>query len=48
MYSKCHMSLIMEMYPTYEISDITGNVMCPCHVKLMCMKCKISDTAGYV
>ena len=26
MYSKCHMSLTMEMYQTHEISDITGNV----------------------
>ena len=26
MYSKCHMSLTMEMYLTHEISDIIGNV----------------------
>ena len=26
MYSKCHMSLILEMCKTYEISDTTGNV----------------------
>ena len=50
MYGKCHMSLTMEMYPTHEISDITGNVqeMSYVLVLLMCMKCKISDTAGYV
>ena len=29
MYSKCHMSLTLEMCTTHEISDNTGNVMCP-------------------
>ena len=46
MYSKCHMSLTMEMYTTHEISDITGNIMCPC-LELY-MKCEISDITGNV
>ena len=40
MYSKCHMSLTMEMYvyPTHEISryhkKCSGNVMCPLSSKI--------------
>ena len=43
MYSKCRMSLILEMCRTREIS---GNFMCPC-LKLY-MKCEIFDITGNV
>ena len=46
MYSKYHVSLILEMWRTHEISDIAGNFMCPC-LELY-MKCEISDITGNV
>ena len=44
MYSKCHMSLILEMCRTHEISDTAGNVqeMSFFLVLEMYMKCEIS------
>ena len=51
MYSKCHMSLTLEMCRTHEISDTyhwkcKGNFMCP-SLELY-MKCEIFDITGNV
>ena len=42
MYSKCHMSLILEMCRTYEISNAAGNVQEISYVLEMYIKCEIS------
>ena len=50
MYSKCHVSLILEMCRTHEISDTAGNVQeisCDPCLELH-MKCEISDITGNV
>ena len=46
MYSKCHMSLIMEMCRTHQISDTQE--MSGVFLLKMYMKYEISDVTGHV
>ena len=47
MYSKCHMSLILEMCRTHEISDTAGNVQeMSCVLLGIVHECEISDITG--